>query len=266
MPFATHLDGQIEYFVEGDGPPLLLIHGTASDARGMWFDRGYVSALSQNFTTIAVNGRGYGGSSGVTKLEHLSWALYRDELLAVLDQLGVSQAAAFGYSRGGRLAAILAMEYPERISALVMGGANLQPNSAFPFRRLSDSRSPLHPRRLAGVLKRRILRQSRSQSGPDTIWGPVLKEYGMSQQEAERIHIDPFLDIERAVHQITMPTLLFQGERDAMFALEDSARLVDRLDRAELTVIPGAGHDVIRRPDLVLPVVEPFLLQRTGRP
>jgi pimeloyl-ACP methyl ester carboxylesterase len=262
MPFATHLDGQIEYFVEGDGPPLLLVHGTGGGARG-WYNRGYVGALSQHFSTIAPNSRGYGDSSPVSKLEHLSWALYRDELLAVLDDLGVAQAAVFGYSRGGRLAATLAMEYPERVSALVIGGANLQPNSAFPFR---QSRPRLHPRRLAGVLKRHTRRQFRGRSGPDTIWRAVLDEHGMSQEEAERIHIDPLLDIERAVKQMTMPALFFQGERDAMFAVDDTARLVDRLDQAELEVIPGAGHEVFQHLDLVLPVVEPFLLRMVGRP
>lgn len=119
MPFVTHLDGEIEYFVRGSGPPLMLVAGVGDTAE-MWDDHGYVDAFSPHFTTIAVNPRGYGGSSPIAELKHLAYALYRDELHAVIDDIGSERGTVMGSSRGWILSTALATEYPERVSARVV--------------------------------------------------------------------------------------------------------------------------------------------------
>lgn len=270
MPFASHLDGQIEYFVEGSGPPLLLLHGVANDAQGMWFQRGYVDALSPHFTLIAVNSRGYGNSTPVTTVEHLHYRLYRDDFLAVLDDLGLEQAAVMGYSRGGVLAMFLAMEYPERVSALAIGAANLHEESgrrgfgtATPWR---DPRPKLHPRRVAGAIRRRIRQRLRPTppSDPMSRWTPILREHGITFPEAWERFIRPLADSERAVERLTMPALFFQGDLDTQFDVNETRALVERLAQGELVVVPGATHDLISRPERVLPIVTPFLQRTAG--
>jgi pimeloyl-ACP methyl ester carboxylesterase len=274
MPFVNVPDGRIEYFVEGSGPPLLLIHGVGNDARSCWYDRGYIDVLSQHFTTVAASARGYGQSSPVTKIEHMPYALYRDDFLAVMDDFGADEFSLLGYSRGGVLGMMLAMEHPERVSTLVAGGANLEMESY--YRRISrpaDQRPRTHPRRIAGAIKRRLVARlrppidsnpegGRSRSGSP--WRPLLPELGMTMYDAWARWIDPLCDTERAIERLTMPTLLWQGEQDALFSADVSRAMVARMDNAELQLIPGIGHDVIGRADLVLPVVEPFLLKHAG--
>lgn len=71
-------------------------------------------------------------------------------------------------------------------------------------------------------------------------------------------------EFERCQREITAPTLLYQGERDQLFNVELTRALAERLPNARLEVVPRVGHELNSRPDLVLPIVEPFLLQATG--
>lgn len=264
MPFATHLDGQIEYFVEGEGPHLLLLHGVGNDGR-QWWTNGYVEALSPHFTLVAPNSRGYGNSTPVTKLEHLPYQLYRDDFLAVMDDVGAERFAVLGYSRGGVLAMTLAMEYPERVTALIAGAANLSRSRSYQ-RSASDPTEPprvrpiYHPRRLAGIVKRRLRPPPPSSSR----WTPVLKQHGIPSYEGWDRYIKPLADPERAEERLTMPTLLFQGDNDRAFDLAETIRLAERLRHGQMEVVVDADHGLNRQPERVLPLIKPFLLQHAA--
>lgn len=266
MPFATHGHGQIEYFVEGSGPPVLLLHGAGNDAR-QWYNNGYIDALAPHFTLVAANSRGYGNSTAVTKLEHLPYRLYRDDFIAVMDDYGADQFAIFGYSRGGILALAIAMEQPERVTAVIAGAANL--GRSAPYQRSgittanrARSRPIYHPRRLAGIVKRRLRPPPPSSSR----WAPVLREHGIPPWEGWDRYIKPVADMDRAEERITMPVLLFQGDLDTTFDVAETAALAARLSRGQLEVIAGADHGLNHHPELVLPLITPFLLEhaKTG--
>jgi pimeloyl-ACP methyl ester carboxylesterase len=264
MPFATHLDGQIEYLVEGSGPPLLLLHGVGGDA-SQWFENGYVGALSDRFTVIAANSRGYGNSTPVTELEHLPYRLYRDDFVAVMDDYGADQFSVFGYSRGGVLAMAIAMEYPERVTAVIAGASNFGRSAEYQQHRIARAnrarRRPIyHPRRLAGIVKRRLRPPPPSSSR----WAPVLRKHGIPSWEGWDRYIKPVADLDRAAERITMPALLFQGDMDSTFDVAETAALADRLSHGQLEVIVGADHGVNRRPDIVLPLITPFLLDHAA--
>ncbi len=263
MPFATHLDGQIEYFVEGTGPHLLILHGVGNDGR-QWWNNGYVQALSPHFTVVVANSRGYGNSTPVTKLEHLPYRLYRDDFLAVMDDIGADRFAVFGYSRGGVLALALATEYPERVTALVAGAANLSRSRRYQQAAAGAARArtrPIyHPRRLAGIVKRRL----RPPPPPASRWAPVLKEHGIPQSEGWTRYIQPVADPDRAEACLTMPALLFQGDRDGAFDLADTIALAERLKQGRMEVVVGADHSLNRQSERVLPLITPFLLEHAA--
>lgn len=264
MPFATHLDAQIEYFVEGEGPPLLLLHGVGGDA-SQWFTNGYVAGLQDRFTLIAPNSRGYGKSTPVTKLEHLPYRLYRDDFIAVMDHYGADRFAVFGYSRGGVLAMAIAMEQPDRVAAVIAGASNLGRSveyreSGIARANRSRSRPIYHPRRLAGIVKRRLRPPPPSSSR----WAPVMKAHGIPKWEGWDRYIKPLADLERAETTLTMPTLLFQGDQDPTFELSETVALAERLRRGQIEIVPGANHGLNRRSDLVLPLITPFLLQHAA--
>ena len=107
----------------GAGEPILLIHGFASNSVVNWYSTGWVSALvDDGRRVIAMDVRGHGGSA---KLHDP--AAYRPPLMAgdaanLLDHLAIPQADVMGYSMGGRIAACLALERPDLVRALVIGG------------------------------------------------------------------------------------------------------------------------------------------------
>ena len=110
----------IDYTVDGDGPPLLLIAGTLCAARH-WRDFGYAEALARDWRVINVDPLGHGASDTPHDADAYRAAGVTADLVAVLDAEGIDRATAWGYSRGGWLACNLASRYPERVDHIVVG-------------------------------------------------------------------------------------------------------------------------------------------------
>jgi pimeloyl-ACP methyl ester carboxylesterase len=103
--------GRIYYEVEGDGPPVLLIHGGLGTLR-MWDEQ--VPRFAERHRVIRYDTRGLGR----TETDEVEFA-NRDDAIAVLDHLGVASAAVVGQSRGAMIALDLALDRPDRVDALV---------------------------------------------------------------------------------------------------------------------------------------------------
>lgn len=123
MPFVASDGADIHYAVEGAGPPVLLIHGFASNLEVNWVGTGWMALLLEyGRRVVAFDHRGHGLS---TKL--YDPALYHVDLLVedavrVLDAAGVEEADVIGYSMGSRVAACLVDRHPARVRSLVLGG------------------------------------------------------------------------------------------------------------------------------------------------
>jgi pimeloyl-ACP methyl ester carboxylesterase len=97
-----------------DGPVAVLLHGLTEDS-STWELVGPV--LGQRFRVIAPDARGHGDSDWA---EDYSFEAQRDDVVAVLDELGVLAAAVVGFSMGGLVAYLLAATHPDRVRALVL--------------------------------------------------------------------------------------------------------------------------------------------------
>ncbi len=114
---------QIAYFVEGEGDPVLLIHGFASNVRTNWGDTGWISFLAgHGFRVLALDNRGHGKSQKLYSPEAYSGPLMARDALLLLDHLGIARADVAGYSMGARIAAFLALAKPDRARSLVLAG------------------------------------------------------------------------------------------------------------------------------------------------
>ena len=100
------------YDEAGSGPALLLLHGGLGDS-GLW--EPVVPFLAQRFRVIRTDLRFFGRSTGPAA----PWS-WQDDVIGVLDALGVERAALAGLSLGGRLATEIALAHPERVSALAL--------------------------------------------------------------------------------------------------------------------------------------------------
>ena len=112
----------------GDGAPILLIHGFASNRHVNWRDTGWVAALNDaGYRVIAIDNRGHGDSEKLyDKAQYLA-PMMAEDARRLLDHLKIEQAAVMGYSMGARISAFLTMHNPTRVRCVIFGGmaANL---------------------------------------------------------------------------------------------------------------------------------------------
>lgn len=114
---------EIAYVDEGEGEPVLLIHGFASNARVNWVDPGWTTVLKRaGYRTIAIDNRGHGSSAKLYDEAQYGAAVMAEDARALLDHLAIPTARVMGYSMGARITAFLAMRHPERVKAAVFGG------------------------------------------------------------------------------------------------------------------------------------------------
>lgn len=110
----------IDYSLDGDGPPLVLIAGTLCAARH-WIEYGYAETLVRHWRVINIDPLGHGASDTPHDTDSYLAAGVTADLVAVLDAEGVDRATVWGYSRGGWLACDTASRYPDRVDRIVVG-------------------------------------------------------------------------------------------------------------------------------------------------
>ena len=121
MPFAANEGVRIHFDVEGDGPPLVLLHGfgVSGDA---WRTSGHVDALSSEFQVITMDVRGHGRSDKPHDPAAYSLPKRVLDVTSVLDTVGVETAYFLGYSLGGITGFGICTYAPQRLrSAIVLG-------------------------------------------------------------------------------------------------------------------------------------------------
>ena len=119
--FADNNDVKIHYEVEGQGPPLVIVHwasGSTQDLRIF----GLVHALKEDYRLILIDMRGQGKSDKPHDPAAYAAATQASDIVVVLDELGIDKANFFGYSLGARLGWAVAKYAPERFQSFIFGG------------------------------------------------------------------------------------------------------------------------------------------------
>jgi pimeloyl-ACP methyl ester carboxylesterase len=106
--------------------PVLLIHGFASSFSVNWVAPGWVALLiERGYRPIAFDNRGHGGSAKSYDPRDYTPAAMAADAAALLDRLAVPRAHVMGYSMGARIAAFMALAYPEKVATVVFGGLGI---------------------------------------------------------------------------------------------------------------------------------------------
>jgi len=110
----------------GEGEPILLIHGFASNHTVNWVNTLWVKTLSRaGYRVIALDNRGHGQSEKLYRpQDYDSYAMAADAR-RLLDHLGIERADVMGYSMGARITAHLALSAPERMRSAILGGLGI---------------------------------------------------------------------------------------------------------------------------------------------
>lgn len=117
---------RIAYIDEGEGEPILLIHGFASNVAANWRDSHWVRALTEaSRRVIAYDNRGHGRSDKLYDPSLYGAPTMAEDARRLLDHLGIARADVMGYSMGARIAAFLVFNHPRRVRRLVLAGAGI---------------------------------------------------------------------------------------------------------------------------------------------
>jgi pimeloyl-ACP methyl ester carboxylesterase len=123
VPRFRHDDVEIAFLDEGDGEPIVLVHGFASNAAVNWVQPGWLKFLKDaGRRVIALDNRGHGGSTKLYDPAAYHSARMAGDLGALLDHLELGRADVMGYSMGARIAAFLALHDPQRLRSVIFGG------------------------------------------------------------------------------------------------------------------------------------------------
>jgi pimeloyl-ACP methyl ester carboxylesterase len=123
MQSFQHDGIEIAYLDEGEGEPIVLVHGFASTASINWVFPGWVTTLTKaRRRVVALDNRGHGASSKLYDPAAYHSATMAEDVRALLDHLGITRADVMGYSMGARIAAYLALAHPERVRSIILGG------------------------------------------------------------------------------------------------------------------------------------------------
>ncbi|PGH41624.1 alpha/beta hydrolase [Micromonospora sp. WMMA1996] len=237
---------EIAYDEAGSGSVVVLVHAGIADRR-MW--RGQVPVLAARHRVIALDLRGYGESTlPTTPFAH------HDDLVGLLDALGVERAALVGCSFGGRVAVDTALAHPERVSAVALLGAPVSGNewSEETERLWEDLVGDVDPEDFAataaGEVRFWVVGPTREPADVDPELIRFAEEMDRRALAAEQAlsaieveELDPPA-IDR-LGELRMPVLTAAGADD----LADIRRLADRIaDEAphgsRLPDVPDAGH------------------------
>ena len=117
MPITRVGEINVEYYVEGRGPPLLMIMGYSLQASS-WGEP-FLERLRPHFSTIRFSNRGTGLSDNPEVATTIR--MMADDSGALMDALGIPRAHVLGISMGGMIAQELALNHQQRVLGLVLG-------------------------------------------------------------------------------------------------------------------------------------------------
>lgn len=117
---------KIHYYIEGEGEPVLLIHGFATPAKLQWGTPGIIKGLAKDHRVISFDVRGHGKSGKPTDVDKYGPEMAEDAI-RLLDHLKIKKAHVVGYSMGALITGKLLATHPDRMLTATLGGGGVIP-------------------------------------------------------------------------------------------------------------------------------------------
>jgi pimeloyl-ACP methyl ester carboxylesterase len=229
----------------GGGRPLVLLHGglqTIDQCFGNLIPR-----LAERHQVIAVELQGHGHTGDIDR--SMRPESLADDVVGLLDHLGLDRADVFGFSLGGIVALTMGLRHPDRVGKLAIASVDCRPNNA-EFERPDD---PDVARRMPTEADFQAMRDGYRQVAPDPDGFDAIAE-----KTSSMVHdLEGWSD--QQMRLIAAPSLVLVGDTDFV-PLPNAVAMFEALPQAELAVLPATTHmGVTRDTERVLALVGPFL-------
>jgi len=229
----------IYYAVYGEGPPVILLHGGLANA-DYWGNQ--IPALASHHTVITMDSRGHGRST--RDLRPFGYDLMADDVVAMMDVLGVPKADIVGWSDGAILGLDLAIRHRDRVGKIVAFAANTRTSG-------TKHGAILNPTIIAFI--RRAGREYKAYSR-------TPKEYGSFVMQIIKMSASQPNWTDDQLKAIAAPVLVVDGERDETIKRAHAEYVAATIPNARLVILPDTGHFAfLQNPELFNATVLRFL-------
>jgi pimeloyl-ACP methyl ester carboxylesterase len=249
---------EMYYEIQGDGPPLLLLHGAYMSVDGM---RPLIDGLADRRRVIAAEMQGHGRTADIDR--PITYEQMADDATALLAHLGVDRADVMGYSMGGGVALQVALRHPDVVRRLVIVSAAYRSDG---MAQVALEMFPsITPELFAGTpMEAEYLRLA-----------PNRSDFPKLVDKLKVLDMTPFAWPVDDVRAVIAPTMVVVGDSDVV-RLEHAVELfgllgggvmgdVEGLPASQLAVLPGTTHfmppgsGVLDRAPWLLAMIRPFL-------
>jgi len=224
-------DIKMYYEIYGKGEPLLLIHGNGASIESMKYQ---IDFFAKYYRVIAADSRGHGKTTrGSGKLTYRKMA---NDWVALLNNLQIDSAYVLGWSDGGILGLLMAINNPTKVKKLAIMGANLQPDS-----------TAVYPWAVK-MVKRKSKLASKKLAQKDT-----TENWQLQKELLTLLGKQPNISLNE-LHKITAPVLVLAGDKDVIRE-EHTLLIYQNIPKSQLCIFPGETH--------LTPVMNPKLFNQT---
>ena len=223
-------DIQLHYIEQGQGEPLILLHGNGESCD--YFEH-QIACFSHDHRVIALDTRGHGQSPRGEK--PFTIKQFAEDLHDFMDEKGIAKAILLGFSDGGNIALEFALKYPERVEKLIFNGANLFPSGVKPLYQW--------PIEIGYRIAKLFSKKSEKAKKNAEMLGLMVNEP----------HIEP-----SELAALSMPVLVVVGKKD-MIKDSHTMLIYKSLPNAQLSVLEGDHFVANKNPEAFNKVVGEFL-------
>ncbi len=196
---------KIYYEIYGEGTPLLILHGNSGSVKGRYH---MVPELARDYKVILMDSRCH-GQSGCS--EELNYQMMAEDANSLMAHLNEEAYTIWGHSDGGIIGLILGYKYSERISSMLISGANLRPDST--------------------ALENKLV---------EFVQRYDELEDGRLRKQIKLMAHHPNIKLEK-LKEVDVPVMLMVGDRDAI-KMEHTLEIFNALPKSNLCVLPGTTH------------------------
>jgi pimeloyl-ACP methyl ester carboxylesterase len=274
VPKVKVNDIQIYYEVKGEGFPLVMIQGAGGYLEG--WDPRLVEGLSKQFKLVLFDNRGAGRTE--TSNREYTIRLFADDTAGLMNALGISKAHVLGISMGGAVAQELVLNYPEKVSKLVLCSTYSQ------WRPTQEQSVLVSDLSMEELIKKVLSLPFASDYPSDFVRkNPLVvfsftsdfvrenpdlanhllqpgMEHPPSKENLNRV-IDAIFkfNTQGRLQQIKVPTLVLHGKRDVTCYPKDGSFLAEAIPNAKLVYLEKSNHMLAEEMNKVISTITDFL-------